>query len=100
MTPMLVPALADTTDTPGPKVPPTNTTSEVVTSLALSAHCGRTPGHVRASRSGNRRDGKIKETWFIVPGSATGDFSKLRGEGGFEGDLENWSDGTLDYWFE
>jgi hypothetical protein len=30
-------------------------------------------------------NGKIKATWFVVPGSGTGDLSRLRGEGGFEG---------------
>jgi uncharacterized protein DUF3224 len=46
------------------------------------------------------RNGKIKATWFVVPGSGTGDLSGLRGEGGFEGDFGKGSDGTLDYWFE
>jgi len=32
--------------------------------------------------------GKIKATWFVVPGSGTGDLSGLRGEGGFEASLE------------
>jgi hypothetical protein len=45
-------------------------------------------------------NGKIKATWFVVPGSATGDLSGLRGEGGFEGYFGKGSDGTLDYWFE
>jgi Protein of unknown function (DUF3224) len=45
-------------------------------------------------------DGKIKATWFVVPGSGTGDLSGLRGEGGFEGDFGKGSDGVLDYWFE
>jgi len=45
-------------------------------------------------------NGKIKATWFVVPGSATGDLSGLRGEGGFEGDFGKGSEGTLDYWFE
>ena len=45
-------------------------------------------------------DGKIKATWFVVPGSATGDLAGLRGEGGFEGAFGKGSDGTLDYWFE
>lgn len=45
-------------------------------------------------------DGKITATWFVVPGSGTGEFSGLRGEGGFEGDFGEGSDGTLDYWFE
>lgn len=44
--------------------------------------------------------GKIKATWFVVPGSGTGDLSGLRGEGGFEGDFGKGSEATLDYWFE
>src|ERR1051325_9990546 len=50
--------------------------------------------------SENVANGKIKATWFIVPGSGTGDLSGLRGEGGFEGDFGKGSDGSLDYWFE
>ena len=45
-------------------------------------------------------NGKVKATWFVVPGSGTGDLSGLRGEGGFEGDFGKGSQGTLDYWFE
>lgn len=44
--------------------------------------------------------GKIKATWFVVPGSGTGDLAGLRGVGGFEGDFGKGSIGTLDYWFE
>jgi hypothetical protein len=44
--------------------------------------------------------GKIKATWFVIPGSGTGDLSGLRGEGGFEGEFGKRSDGWLDYWFE
>jgi hypothetical protein len=47
-----------------------------------------------------QRDDKIKATWFVVPGSGTGDLSGLRGEGGFEGGFGKGSDGWLDYWFE
>jgi Protein of unknown function (DUF3224) len=43
---------------------------------------------------------RIKATWFVVPGSGTGDLSGLRGEGGFEGEFGKGSVGTLDYWFE
>jgi hypothetical protein len=43
---------------------------------------------------------KIKATWFVVPGSGTGDLSGLHGEGGFEGYFGKGSSGTLDYWFE
>jgi hypothetical protein len=44
--------------------------------------------------------GKIKATWFVVPQSATGELSGLRGEGGFEGEFGKGSYGWLDYWFE
>jgi hypothetical protein len=45
-------------------------------------------------------NGKIKATWFVIPGSGTGDLFGLRGEGGFEGQVGRGSHGTLDYWFE
>jgi len=45
-------------------------------------------------------NGRIKATWLVVPGSGTDDLSRLRGEGGFEGDFGKGSDGWLDYWFE
>jgi hypothetical protein len=45
-------------------------------------------------------NGKIKATWFVVPGSGTDELSGLRGEGGFEGEFGKGSTGTLDYWFE
>ena len=45
-------------------------------------------------------NGKIKATWFVVPGSGTGELSGLRGEGGFEGEFGKGSDATLEYWFE
>jgi hypothetical protein len=42
-------------------------------------------------------NGKIRATWFVVPGSGTGDLSGLRGEGGFAGQFGKGSDGTLEY---
>jgi hypothetical protein len=45
-------------------------------------------------------NGKIKATWFVVPGSGTDELSGLRGEGGFEGDFGKGSNGWLDYWYE
>ncbi|HWE73771.1 MAG TPA: DUF3224 domain-containing protein [Stellaceae bacterium] len=45
-------------------------------------------------------NGRITATWFIVPGSGTGDLRGLRGEGGFEGQFGKGSNGVLDYWFE
>jgi hypothetical protein len=43
--------------------------------------------------------GKIKATWFVIPGSGTNELSGLRAEGGFEGSFGTGSDATLDYWF-
>jgi Protein of unknown function (DUF3224) len=45
-------------------------------------------------------NGKINASWFVVPGSGTGDLSGLRGEGGFQGEFGKGSHGSLDYWFE
>jgi hypothetical protein len=42
----------------------------------------------------------VSGTWFVVPGSATGELQGLRGEGGFEAELGQGADITLDYWFE
>ncbi len=46
------------------------------------------------------RNGSIKATWSVVPGSGTGELSGLRGEGGFAGEFGKGSKATLDYWFE
>jgi hypothetical protein len=35
-----------------------------------------------------------------VPGSGTGELAGLRGEGGFNAELGQSADITLDYWFE
>jgi hypothetical protein len=45
-------------------------------------------------------DGKIKGTWYVVPGSGTAELRGLRGEGDFEGQFGKASRGRLDYWFE
>lgn len=45
-------------------------------------------------------NGRIKATWFVVPGSGTEELAGLRGEGGFEGEFGKGSAGTLEYWFE
>ena len=44
--------------------------------------------------------GKIRASWFVVPGSGTGELAGLRGEGGFAGEFGRGSVGTLEYWFE
>jgi len=43
---------------------------------------------------------RIKATWFVVPGSGTGELAGLRGDGGFGGAFGQGSDATLDYRFE
>jgi Protein of unknown function (DUF3224) len=42
----------------------------------------------------------VSGTWFVIPGSGTGDLAGLRGEGGFTANLGEDADVTLDYWFE
>lgn len=42
----------------------------------------------------------VSGTWFVVPGSATGDLRGLRGEGGFTAEAGQGAEITLDYWFE
>jgi Protein of unknown function (DUF3224) len=42
----------------------------------------------------------VSGTWFVVPGSGTGELTGLRGEGGFTANLGEGADVTLDYWFE
>ena len=61
---------------------------------------GGRPGTFVLQGSEMVEKGKIKASWFVVPGSGTGALSGLRGEGGFDGDFGKGSKGTLDYWFE
>jgi hypothetical protein len=49
---------------------------------------------------GTLEGGQVKGTWFVVPGSGTGELRGLRGEGGFEAALGQHASITLDYDFE
>jgi Protein of unknown function (DUF3224) len=49
---------------------------------------------------GTVRDNVVEGTWFVVPGSATGQLAGLRGEGGFRANLGENAQVHLDYWFE
>jgi Protein of unknown function (DUF3224) len=49
---------------------------------------------------GTLKGTKVSGTWFVVPGSGTDELQGLRGEGGFEAQLGQRADITLDYWFE
>jgi Protein of unknown function (DUF3224) len=42
----------------------------------------------------------VSGTWFVVPGSGTGQLAGLRGEGGFVAQLGESAEITLDYWFD
>ncbi len=44
--------------------------------------------------------GAVSGTWFVVPGSGTGQLAGLRGEGGFTASVGEHAQATLDYWFE
>jgi len=71
--------------------------------VSVQRFCGKLSGHQGTfvlQGSELIKSGKIRATWFVVPGSATGDLSGLRGEGGFEGTFGEGSYGMLDYWFE
>jgi hypothetical protein len=50
--------------------------------------------------AGTLKAKKVSGTWFVVPGSGTGQLKGLRGEGGFTADLGQHAKITLDYWFE
>jgi Protein of unknown function (DUF3224) len=50
--------------------------------------------------AGTLEGNTVKGDWFVVPGSGTGELAGLRGEGGFQAELGQHADVTLDYWFE
>jgi hypothetical protein len=56
---------------------------------------GRSGSFVLQS-AGTLEGGTLEGTWFVVPGTATGELLGLRGEGGFQTAIGIF----LDYWFE
>jgi Protein of unknown function (DUF3224) len=50
--------------------------------------------------AGTLEGNTVKGDWFVIPSSGTGELAGLRGEGGFEAELGQHADITLDYWFE
>lgn len=71
--------------------------------VSLQRFCGTLggrPGSFVLQGSEVVADGQIKGSWFVVPGSGTGELHGLRGEGSFAGEFGKGSKGTLDYWFE
>jgi hypothetical protein len=66
----------------------------------VTARLGGRSGTFVFQDEGTLKDGTVSGTWFVVPGSGTGELGGLRGEGGFTATLGEGADITLDYWFE
>ena len=61
---------------------------------------GSRSGSFVLQHSGTFEGGTAKDTWFVIPGSGTGDLRGLRGEGGFASAHQQHYPMTLDYDFE
>jgi Protein of unknown function (DUF3224) len=66
----------------------------------VSGRIGDKSGTFVLQDQGTLKGTTVSGTWFVVPGSGTGELEGLRGEGGFEAELGQRADITLDYWFE
>jgi hypothetical protein len=66
----------------------------------LSGSVGGRSGTFVLQDQGTLRGTTVSGDWFVVPGSGTGELAGLRGEGGFNAQLGQGADITLDYWFE
>ena len=78
-------------------------TDKSASMVSLQRFCGKLGGRQGTfvlQGSELVENGAIKATWFVIPGSGTGELIGLRGEGGFEGSFGKGSEGTLEYWFE
>jgi Protein of unknown function (DUF3224) len=66
----------------------------------VSGSVGGRSGTFLLQDQGMLRGTTVAGDWFVVPGSGTGELAGLRGEGGFNAELGQGADITLDYWFE
>jgi hypothetical protein len=66
----------------------------------VSGSIGGKAGTFVLQDEGTLKGTTVSGTWFVVPGSGTGELRDLRGEGGFKAELGERADITLDYWFE
>jgi len=55
---------------------------------------------LQGSGTYDKTEGVARGSWFVVPGSATGQLAGLRGEGGFVAKHEPPGEITFDYYFE
>jgi Protein of unknown function (DUF3224) len=65
----------------------------------VSGRIGDKSGTFVLQDQGTLKGTTVSGTWFVVPGSGTGELQGLRGEGGFEAELGQTAEITLDYWF-
>jgi hypothetical protein len=66
----------------------------------VSGRIGGKSGTFVLQDQGSLKGTTVSGTWFVVPGSGTGELQGLRGEGGFEAELGQGAEITLDYRFE
>lgn len=61
---------------------------------------GRSGSFVLQDTGSLESDGHVVGSWFVVPGSGTGELVGLRGEGGFDAALGQSATATLSWWIE
>jgi Protein of unknown function (DUF3224) len=66
----------------------------------VSGRLGERSGTFVLQDVGTLEGTTVSGTWFVVPGSGTGELEGLRGEGGFTAQLGEGAEVTLDYEFE
>jgi hypothetical protein len=66
----------------------------------VAGHLGGREGTFVLQHTGTFENDAARVTWFVVPGSGTGELEGLRGEGGFESSHSASFEGRLDYSFE
>lgn len=66
----------------------------------VSGSVGGRAGTFLLQDAGTVEKSIVSGSWFVIPGSGTGELSGLRGEGGFRANLGEGAQVHLDYWFE
>lgn len=66
----------------------------------VSGSVGGRAGTFLLQDTGTVEKSIVSGSWFVIPGSGTGELSGLRGEGEFRANLGEGAQVHLDYWFE
>jgi uncharacterized protein DUF3224 len=66
----------------------------------VTGSLGGRKGSFLLQDTGTLEGNTVNGTWFVIPGSGTGELRGLRGEGGFTAELGRSASIALDYWFE